>query len=87
MDGISCICRSLIQLADYILKLYVNELSRKLGLKRITVIRNLDKLKKVDLITYKKCHVNKIKVISLTANGTNKLNDAEVVWKKFNGNF
>ena len=32
----------------------VNELSRKLDLERTTVLRNLDKLKKIDLISYKK---------------------------------
>ena len=60
----------------------VHELSRKLDLERTTVIRNLDKLKKIDLISYKKNDVNKIKVISLTVNGTKKLNDAEVIWEK-----
>lgn len=60
----------------------VHELSRKLDLERTTVLRNLDKLKKVDLISYKKNDVNKIKVISLTVNGTKKLNDAEVIWEK-----
>ena len=60
----------------------VYELSRKLDLERTTVLRNLDKLKKIDLISYKKNDVNKIKVISLTVNGTKKLNDAEVIWEK-----
>ena len=60
----------------------LHELSRKLDLERTTVLRNLDKLKKVDLISYKKNDVDKIKVISLTVNGTKKLNDAEVIWKK-----
>ena len=60
----------------------VHELSRKLDLERTTVLRNLDKLKKIDLISYKKNDVNKIKVISLTVNGTKKLNDAEVIWGK-----
>ena len=60
----------------------VNELSRKLDLERTTVLRNLHKLRKIDLISYKKNDVNKIKVISLTVNGTKKLNDAEVIWEK-----
>ena len=60
----------------------VHELSRKLDLERTTVLRNLDKLKKIDLISYKKNDVNKIKVISLTINGTKKLTDAEVIWEK-----
>ena len=60
----------------------VHELSRKLDLERTTVLRNLHKLRKIDLISYKKNDVNKIKVISLTVNGTKKLNDAEVIWEK-----
>ena len=60
----------------------VHELAKKLDLERTTVLRNLDKLKKVNLISYKKNNVNKIKVISLTVYGTKKLNDAEVIWKK-----
>ena len=57
----------------------VNELSKKLDLERTTVLRNLDKLKKMDLISYKKNDVYKVKVISLTVNGRKKLNDAKVI--------
>ena len=60
----------------------VNELSKKLDLERTTVLRNLDKLKKMDLISYKKNDVYKVKVISLTVNGKKKLNEAKVIWKK-----
>lgn len=60
----------------------VNELSKKLDLERTTVLRNLDKLKKMDLISYKKNDVYKVKVISLTVNGRKKLNDAKVIWEK-----
>ena len=60
----------------------VHELAKKLDLERTTVLRNLDKLKKVNLISYKKNNVNKIKLISLTVYGTKKLNDAEVIWEK-----
>ena len=60
----------------------VNELSKKLDLERTTVLRNLDKLKKMDLISYKKNDVYKVKVISLTVNGRKKLNDAKVIWGK-----
>jgi len=60
----------------------VNELSKKLDLERTTVLRNLDKLKKMDLISYKKNNVYKVKVISLTVNGRKKLNDAKVIWEK-----
>ena len=60
----------------------VNELSKKLDLERTTVLRNLDKLKKMDLISYKKDDVYKVKVVSLTVNGRKKLNDAKVIWEK-----
>ena len=60
----------------------VNELSKKLDLERTTVLRNLDKLKKMDLISYKKNDIYKVKVISLTVNGRKKLNDAKVIWGK-----
>ena len=60
----------------------VNELSKKLDLERTTVLRNLDKLKKMDLISYKKNDVYKVKVISLTVNGKKKLNEAKVIWGK-----
>ena len=60
----------------------VNELSKKLDLERTTVLRNLDKLKKMDLLSYKKNDVYKVKVISLTVNGRKKLNDAKVIWEK-----
>ena len=60
----------------------VNELSKILYLERTTVLRNLDKLKKMDLISYKKDDVYKVKVISLTVNGKKKLNEAKVIWKK-----
>ena len=60
----------------------VNELSKTLDLERTTVLRNLDKLKKMDLISYKKNDVYKVKVISLTVNGKKKLNEAKVIWEK-----
>jgi DNA-binding MarR family transcriptional regulator len=60
----------------------VNDLSRRLNLERTTVLRNLDKLKKVGLISYKKNDISKIKVITLTVNGIKKLTEAEVIWGK-----
>jgi DNA-binding MarR family transcriptional regulator len=65
----------------------VNELSKKLDLERTTVLRNLEKLKKMDLISYKKNDIFKVKVISLTVNGRQKLNDAKVIWEKTQQNF
>ena len=58
----------------------VNELSIKLDLERTTVLRNLDKLKKMDLISYERN--NKIKIINLTVSGTKKLNQANFIWEK-----
>ena len=60
----------------------VNELSKKLVLERTTVLRNLDKLNKMGLISYKKSNINKIKFIYLTANGITKLNEARIIWEK-----
>ena len=60
----------------------VNQLSKKLDLERTTVLRNLDKLKKMNLISYKKNDISKIKVITLTVNGIKKLKEAEVIWEK-----
>ena len=60
----------------------LNELSTKLDLERTTVIRNLEKLKNMDLISYKRNDTSKIKVISLTLNGIKKLNQAKIIWEK-----
>jgi DNA-binding MarR family transcriptional regulator len=60
----------------------VNELSKKLDLERTTVLRNLNKLKNMDLISYKKNDVYKVKVISLTVNGRKKLYEAKIIWEK-----
>ena len=60
----------------------VIELSKKLNLDRTTVLRNLDKLKKLGLISYKKSKTNKLKIICLTDNGIKKLNKAKVIWEK-----
>ena len=59
----------------------VNELSKKLNLERTTVLRNLNKLKKMDLISYKKNELYKVKIINLTVNGKKKLNEAKVIWE------
>ena len=40
----------------------LNELSKKLNLERTTVLRNLNKLKKMDLISYKKNDIYKVKI-------------------------
>ena len=60
----------------------VNELSKTLDLERTTVLRNLEKLKKMDLISYKKNDVYKVKVVSLTVNGKKKLNESKIIWGK-----
>ena len=59
----------------------VNELSKKLDLERTTVLRNLNKLKKMDLISYKKNDLYKVKIINLTVNGKKKLNEAKFIWE------
>lgn len=60
----------------------VHELAIELELERTTVLRNLDKLKKMGLISYKKNINDKTKTIKLTINGNKKLNEANAIWWK-----
>jgi DNA-binding MarR family transcriptional regulator len=60
----------------------VHELAIELELERTTVLRNLDKLKKMGLISYKKNINDKTKTIKLTINGNKKLNEANTIWWK-----
>ena len=67
---------------NYLRKTTVNELSNNLKLERSTVLRNLDKLKKMNLIVYEKNNIDKLKTIFLSANGEEKLNEANVIWER-----
>ena len=60
----------------------IDLLSSELSLERTTVLRSLDKLKKIGLISYKKNNIDKMKVIYLTANGIKILDEAGIIWEK-----
>ena len=57
-------------------------LSNKMNLERSTLVRNLNKLQKMKLISYEYENNSKSKVIRLTLDGYKKLTDAHVDWKK-----
>ena len=57
-------------------------LSNKMNLDRSTLIRNLNKLQKMKLISYQYENNSKSKVIRLTLDGIKKLSEAHVDWKK-----
>ena len=57
-------------------------LSIKMNLDRSTLVRNLNKLQKMKLISYKHENNSKSKVIRLTLDGNKKLSEAHVNWQK-----
>ena len=57
-------------------------LSNKMNLDRSTLVRNLNKLQKMKLISYEYENNIKSKVIRLTLDGNKKLSEAHVDWKK-----
>ncbi|MDC3116229.1 MarR family winged helix-turn-helix transcriptional regulator [Alphaproteobacteria bacterium] len=62
-------------------KTNISDLSRTLELDRTTVLRNINKMIDLGLITYKYKNDDKIKVIQLTSVGQNRLREAIVVWE------
>ena len=60
----------------------IQTLSNKMNLDRSTLIRNLNKLQKMKLISYEYENNSKSKVIRLTLDGNKKLSEAHVDWKK-----
>ena len=57
-------------------------LSNKMNLERSTLVRNLNKLQKMKLISYEYENNSKSKVIRLTLDGNKKLSEAHVDWEK-----
>ena len=53
-----------------------------MNLDRSTLVRNLNKLQKMKLISYEYENNSKSKVIRLTLDGNKKLSEAHVDWKK-----
>jgi len=60
----------------------IQTLSNKMNLDRSTLVRNLNKLQKMKLISYEYENNIKSKVIRLTLDGNKKLSEAHVDWKK-----
>ena len=56
----------------------IQTLSNKMNLDRSTLVRNLNKLQKVKLISYEHENNSKSKVIRLTLDGEKKLSEAHV---------
>ena len=63
-------------------KTNISDLSFKLELDRTTVLRNIKKLIKMNLISYKYERNNKNKIIQLTTVGKNKLREAIIIWEE-----
>jgi len=60
----------------------IQTLSKRMKLDRSTLVRNLNKLQKMKLISYKYENNSKSKIIRLTLDGNIKLSQAHMVWKK-----
>ena len=60
----------------------IQTLSNKMNLDRSTLVRNLNKLQKMKLISYEYENNSKSKVIRLTLDGNKKLSEAHLDWKK-----
>ncbi len=63
-------------------KTNISDLSYLLELDRTTVLRSIEKLIKMNLVTYKYEQDNKNKIIQLTTAGKNKLRKAIIIWEE-----
>ena len=63
-------------------KTNISDLSNLLELDRTTVLRNIEKLIKMNLISYKYEQDNKNKIIQLTTVGKKKLIKAIIIWEE-----
>ena len=63
-------------------KINISDLSYLLELDRTTVLRSIEKLIKMNFVSYKYEDNNKNKVISLTTVGKNKLREATIIWEE-----
>ena len=60
----------------------IRDLSYVLELDRTTVLRNIEKLIKMNLVSYKYEQNSKNKIIQLTTVGTSKLREAIIIWEE-----
>ena len=63
-------------------KTNIKDLSSELELDRTTVLRNIEKLIEMDLVSYKYENDNKNKIIQLTTIGKSKLREAIIIWEE-----
>ena len=63
-------------------KTNIRDLSPELELDRTTVLRNIEKLIEMDLVSYKYENDEKNKIIQLTTIGIKKLNEAIIIWEE-----
>ena len=63
-------------------KTNIRDLSYLLELDRTTVLRNIEKLIKMNLVSYKDEQNSKNKIIQLTTVGKSKLSEAIIIWEE-----
>ena len=63
-------------------KTNIRDLSSELELDRTTVLRNIEKLIEMDLVSYKYENDDKHKIIQLTTVGKSKLREAIIIWEE-----
>ena len=63
-------------------KTNIRVLSSELELDRTTVLRNIEKLIEMDLVSYKYENDDKHKIIQLTTVGKSKLREAIIIWEE-----
>ena len=63
-------------------KTNIRDLSSELELDRTTVLRNIEKLIEMNLVSYKYENDDKNKIIQLTTIGIKKLNEAIIIWEE-----
>ena len=63
-------------------KTNIRVLSSELELDRTTVLRNIEKLIEMDLVSYKYENDDKNKIIQLTTVGKSKLKEAIIIWEE-----
>ena len=63
-------------------KTNIRDLSYLLELDRTTVLRNIEKLIKMNLVSYKDDQNSKNKIIQLTTIGKSKLREAIIIWEE-----
>ena len=63
-------------------KTNIRDLSSELELDRTTVLRNIEKLIEMGLVSYKYENDDKNKIIQITTIGINKLEQAIIIWEE-----